>query len=305
MFRRRRIASIVVSVASILPVLAGGCASSPTSSPTSAVIVIGKPASDEAFGVRTREIEYVDGEVVLRGMLAWPSNADGPVPGVVLVHQWRGRGSHERRRAEMLAELGYAAFVLDMYGDGVFEDDNAAAALRSGAMLADRDGMTRRFTAGWETMKAQPEVDAERTAAIGYCFGGTVVLEVARRGLPLDAVTSFHGTLFFPRTPASGSVVADVLVCNGYLDPVVPAEQRAVFQKQLSDADAAWTFIEYGGAVHAFTDQNVGPYRHGARSAYDPRADQRSWAAMTAQLHDTLGVPAGGARHQPAGASSP
>jgi dienelactone hydrolase len=287
--RRRSISAALAAI--VLPILATGCASSSTSLPMVGCSDAPTSASDRTVGVRTREIEYSDGDTTLRGMLAWPSSADGPVPGVVLVHQWRGRGSHEKRRAEMLAELGYAAFVLDMYGDGVFEDDNAAAARRSGAMLADRDGMTRRFTAGWDAMKAQPEVDPERTAAIGYCFGGTVVLEVARRGLPLDAVTSFHGALFFVGSPAKDSIVADVLVCNGYLDPVVPAEQRDTFQKQLSDAGAAWTFIEYGGAVHAFTDENVGPYRHGARSAYDPRADQRSWAAMTAQFHARLGDP--------------
>ena len=281
----RKIRSVALVASLSLPSVLGGCAAE-TAVRGPAVL---EPSS--TLGIDAREIEYRVGETTMRGRLVWPRDASGPVPGVVLVHQWRGRGTHEARRAEMLAELGYAAFILDMYGDGAFEDDNVAAARRSGAMLADRDEMTRRFVAAWETMKAQPEVDPERTAAVGYCFGGTVVLEAARRGVALQAVTSFHGALFFPTTPAEGSIVADVLVCNGYLDPVVPAEQREIFQKQLSDAGAAWTFIEYGGAVHAFTDRNVGPYRHGARSAYDPRADQRSWAAMTAQLHARLGDP--------------
>jgi len=294
---------IILLAASVVSALASGCASTSTSAtvrPTADRI-----ASAPVIEVRTREIEYQDGDTTLRGVLAWPASATGPIPGVVVVHQWRGRGPHERQRAEWLAELGYAAFVLDMYGDGVYVEDNAEAARRSGAMLADRDGMTQRFTAGWETMKAQPEVDARRTAAIGYCFGGTVVLEMARRGLPLDAVTSFHGALFFVGTPAEDSVRADVLVCNGYLDPLVPVEQRTAFKTRMSDANATWTFIDYGGTVHAFTDENVGPYRHGARSAYDPRADRRSWAAMTAQLHDTLGVPAAAATPQPVGETSP
>ncbi len=283
-------------LAAVATVAAGGCA---VSSGTSGSLVGAEVAAStpSAVGVRTREVSYQDGETTCVGLLAWPTNAEGPVPGVVLVHQWRGRGSHEKRRAEMLAELGYACLAIDMYGDGVFEDEPARAARRSGAMIADRDAMTRRFVAGWNALKAQPEVDAAKTAAIGYCFGGTVVLEAARRGVPLDAVTSFHGTLMFPGTPAEGSVVADVLVCNGYLDPIVPREMARTFMQQMSDAGARWTFIDYGGAVHAFTDPNVGPYRHGARAAYDPRADARSWAAMTAQFHDRLGVPAAGARH--------
>lgn len=253
--------------------------------------------AETAIGVRTREIEYLDGDTRCRGLLAWPTNAEGPVPGVVIVHQWRGRGPHEKRRAEMLAELGYVAFALDMYGGGAFEDDPAQAARRSGAMIADRDAMTRRFVAGWDAMKAQPEVDPERSAAIGYCFGGTVVLEAARRGVALDAVTSFHGALMFADTPATGVITADVLVCNGYRDRVVPREMADAFMTQLDAADAAWTFMDFGGVVHAFTDESVGPYRHGARSAYDPKADARSWAAMTAQFRDRLGVPAAGANH--------
>jgi dienelactone hydrolase len=285
MLLSRKIRRVALIAGLSLPSVLGGCAAE--AAERGSVSLVPAPR----FGIDAREIEYRVGDATMRGRLVWSRDASGPVPGVVLVHQWRGRGTHEERRAEMLAELGYAAFILDMYGGGTFEDDNVAAARRSGAMLADRDEMTRRFVAAWEAMKTQPEVDPERTAAVGYCFGGTVVLEAARRGVPLDAVTSFHGALFFPTTPEEGSIVADVLVCNGYLDPVVPAEQRAGFQKQLSDAGAAWTFIEYGGAVHAFTDRNVGPYRHGARSAYDPRADQRSWAAMTAQFHARLGDP--------------
>lgn len=253
--------------------------------------VVGTSPADEGIVVNTREIEYRDGDTVLRGLFAWPANASGPVPGVVVVHQWRGRGPSERRRAGMLAELGYAAFAIDMYGDGVFVEDAGSAATRSGAMLANRDAMTTRFEAGWNTLKAQPEVDPRTSAAIGYCFGGTVVLEMARRGLELDAVTSFHGALFFPRTPPKDLITADVLVCNGYLDPMVPPEVATTFMAQMSEAGADWTFIDYGGAVHAFTDELAGAPRHGARTAHDPRADRRSWAAMIAQFEDRLGPP--------------
>ena len=262
----QRIASIVVVTA--IAAWLQGCAVGSTSGGAPLVV----DAAPAVVGVETREIEYRDGDTTCRGLLTWPANARGPVPGVVIVHQWRGRGEHERQRAEMLAELGYAAFALDMYGGGVFEAEPTRAARRSGAMLADRGALTRRF-------------------------GGTVVLEVARRGVPLDAVTSFHGTLMFAKTPEEGSVHADILVCNGHLDPLVPREMAETFMKQLSAAKADWTFIDYGGAVHAFTDQGAGPFRHGARAAHDPRADARSWAAMTAQLHDRLGVPVAGAHH--------
>ena len=289
---RLRTAWFTIAAATVVHV--SGCT---TGSPGAGIQPNEASRSAIAVGVETREIEYADGDTICRGLLAWPTNAEGPVPGVVVVHQWRGRGEHERQRAEMLAELGYAAFALDMYGGGVFEAEPTQAARRSGAMLADRDALTRRFVAGWEAMKSQPEVDAARTAAIGYCFGGTVVLEVARRGVPLDAVTSFHGTLMFANTPEEGSVHADILVCNGHLDPLVPREMADTFMQQLSAAGADWTFVDYGGAVHAFTDPGAGPFRHGARAAHDPRADARSWAAMTAQFHDRLGVPAAGAHH--------
>ncbi len=248
-------------------------------------------ASSDPSGVQTREVAYEHDGVALRGFLATPKstigkrNSDARLPGVVIVHAWRGHSDYARRRAEMLAELGYAAFALDMYGDGVYAETTDEARRRAMTFYNDRDLMRTRFNAGLDAMLAQDEIDPARTGAIGYCFGGTVVLEAARTGsaigVDLDCVVGFHAGLAFDDAP--DDVGASVLVCNGYADRVVPPEQRQAFMDEMQGSGVDFVFIEYADAVHAFTDP-------GNADRYDERADRRSWVHMQQFLLEHLDV---------------
>jgi len=246
---------------------------------TTLLALLTTAASPALGAITTREIDYSDTGTQLRGFLAAPDDsAQHPV--VVIVHAWRGHDDYVRRRAEMLAELGYTAFALDMYGKGVYAKSTAQAREFATRFYEDRDLMRRRFKAGLDTALAQPEGDPERTGAMGYCFGGTVVLEMARTGVAagveLDSVVSFHGGLRFPEKPKD--VRASILVCNGYDDPVVPIEDRRQFMDEMTEANADWVFVEYADAVHSFT--------HG--DSLNEKADQRSWAHMRSFFEETL-----------------
>lgn len=239
--------------------------------------------------VTTREVEYEHDGVALRGYFAAPGGG-GDRPAVIIVHAWRGHSEYARKRAEMLAELGYAAFALDMHGDGVYAKDSREASQMAGRFYEDRDLMRGRFGAAYETVSGLEGVDGSRIGAIGYCFGGTVVLEMARTGadagVDLDGVVSFHGGLSFPDAPIEGKV-APALICNGNDDPVVPVEERRAFLASMEEAGADFVFVEYADAVHSFTNPASGPRGEGA-SAYDEKADARSWAHMKLFLEETL-----------------
>jgi len=254
--------------------------------------LLAPPALAAPEGVVTRTVDYTDADLDLRGYFARPENADD-APGVIVVHAWRGHSDYARRRAEMLAGMGYTAFALDMYGADVYAKNSEEASRRASKFYDDRDLLRRRFKAGYETMLSQEGVDASRTAAIGYCFGGTVVLEMARTGasvgVELDAVASFHGGLEFEQAPEQGEVVASVLVCNGQADPLVPYEQRKAFMEQMEEAGADFVFIEYAGAEHSFTDPSAGEGGLDSPVAYDQTADERSWAHMRVHFEQTLG----------------
>lgn len=247
-------------------------------------------AAAAAADITTREVPYRDGETALRGYFASPDGG-GDLPAVIVVHAWRGHSDYARRRAEMLAELGYAAFALDMYGDGVVAQDSQEASQLAGRFYEDRDLLRRRFKAAYDTVASIEGVDGGRVGAIGYCFGGTVVLEMARTGadagVDLAGVVSFHGGLRFPDAALEGRV-APSLICNGNDDPVVPVEERRAFLDSMEEAGADFVFIEYADAVHSFTNPESGPRGEGA-SAYDEKADERSWAHMKLFLAETLG----------------
>jgi len=227
----------------------------------------------------TKTIEYKHGEVMLEGYLAYDDSIDGKRPGVLVVHEWKGLNEYARIRAEKLAEMGYIAFALDMYGKGIRPETNQEAAKQAGIYRADRQLMRERAKAGLEVLAEHQLCDPDRIAAIGYCFGGGTVLELARSGADIKGVTSFHGNLDTPDPSHAKNIKASVLVLHGAADPHVPDEQIKAFRDEMHSANVDWQMIWYGGAVHSFTNPDSGddPLQG---VAYDARADRRSWNAM-------------------------
>ena len=235
----------------------------------------------------TETLIYRDGDLELHGYLATPEGA-GRRPGILVVPEIWGLDQNPRRRAEMLAELGYVALAVDMYGGGKVVDSLEAGMAEIGEMRADPAKLRARAKAGLDTLAARAEVDPERLAAIGYCFGGFVALELARMGAPIAGAVSFHGALETGAPAQPGTVSAKVLVCHGSGDPLVPPEQVAGFQKEMEAAGADWQFIAYGGAVHSFAIP--GSDAHGIPGvAYHGPSDRRSWAAMRAFFGEIFG----------------
>lgn len=232
--------------------------------------------------VTGKEVSYQAGEVTLRGYLATDTAIPGKRPGVLVVHEWWGHNAYARKRADMLAALGYTALAVDMYGDGKKAEHPDDAGKFAGAIGKDPELMKARFMAGLEFLNRQPEVDNGRTAAIGYCFGGGVVLEMARQGVDLDAVASFHGSLGGKTTAEKGVVRARVLVLNGAADPFVTAEQIAAFRAEMDAAGVNYTLVNYPGAQHSFTNPEADGFgeRFDLPLAYDAEADAASWQAM-------------------------
>ena len=243
------------------------------------VIGLGVFAQSLAKGdIVTRTIEYKDGNTVLEGYLAYDDAKKGKMPAVLIVHEWTGIGPYVKRRAEQIAGLGYVAFAIDIYGKGVRPANDEEAGKQAAIYRGDRQLMRRRALAGMEEVKKLEFVDQSRLAAIGYCFGGGVALEMARSGADLKGVVSFHGNLDTPR-PESDTIKAKILVCHGADDPYVPQEQVNAFQNEMRKAKADWEMIIYGSAVHGFTNPEHGD-DPSKGAAYNKEADMRSWEAM-------------------------
>ncbi len=225
---------------------------------------------------------YHHGELELRGILERPAEPNGRA--VMVVHEAPGLGDNARRRARMLAELGYVALAADLYGGGrTFSGTGEMDRLKSDT------GMFRgRVRAGLDALAGVDGVDPERLAAIGYCFGGMAVLELARSGAPVSAVVSFHGLLGSAVPAAPGEVRAKVLACTGAKDPLVPLDDVTAFQREMDAAGADWQLIVYGRALHSFTNPNVAGMDD-PRMDYDPSADRQSWAAALLFLDEALG----------------
>ncbi|MEW6337926.1 MAG: dienelactone hydrolase family protein [Acidobacteriota bacterium] len=244
-------------------------------------------ASTSGAAIRSEVVAYRHGEVPLQGELFWDDGAKGQRPGVLIVHQWMGPTDYERMRARQLVELGYVAFVADVYGKGVRPANANEAGALAGSYKADRTKLRGRVAAGLEALGSAGQADPRRLAAIGYCFGGTAVLELARSGAGVAGVVSFHGGLDSP-SPADGrNIKARVLVLHGADDPFVPAADIAAFQQELRDARVDWQMVWYGGAVHSFTHADAGSDASKG-AAYDEAADRRSWRAMRAFLEEVL-----------------
>jgi dienelactone hydrolase len=237
--------------------------------------------------VKTEVVEYRHGDVVLEGYLAYDAALKGKRPGVLVVHEWMGHDPYVRKRAEQLARLGYVAFALDMYGKGVLAKDAKEAAALAGIYKGDRKRMRARAAAGLDVLRNRPETDRARLAAIGYCFGGTTVLELARSGADLVSVVSFHGGLDTPAPGDARNIKAKILALHGGDDPYVPAKQVEAFQEEMRKGGVDWQFVSYGGAVHSFTNPGSGN-DNSKGAAYDERADRRSWQAMKSFFKETL-----------------
>jgi dienelactone hydrolase len=242
-----------------------------------------------AAQVKTESLTYRVGDKTMIGYLARPADAAGLRPGIVVVHEWMGLNAYAKRRAEQLAELGYVALAADMYGDGKVARDVPEAQKLSGEVKQDRPEMRRRAAAALAALKAVKGVDPARVAAIGYCFGGTTVLELARSGADVRGVVSFHGALDTPMPAAPKAVRAAVLACHGADDPYVPAKDVVAFEDEMRKAGAEWQLIKYGGAVHSFTNPDSGS-DPSKGVAYNAAADRRSWAAMQAFFLELFGT---------------
>ena len=238
--------------------------------------------------MKTQVHEYQGGDKTSIGYLAVP-DGDGTRPGILVVHEAPGRDDHVKRRAEMLAGLGYVALAADLYGGGVVGSSPEEAFALMGPLREDTDLLRRRVRAGLDALAAVPGVDRGRLGAIGYCFGGYSVLELARTGAPVACVVSFHGLLETKRPAVAGVVKAKILACTGSADPIVPREQVTAFEKEMMEASADWQVITYGGAKHAFTNIAADTIPMPG-FGYSATADARSWMAMRNLFDEVFGT---------------
>jgi dienelactone hydrolase len=229
--------------------------------------------------MKTETIEYRSGGTTMRGYLAYDETKSGKRPGVLVCHDILGLGSDPKRRANMLAELGYVALAVDMYGDGKEPKDFPQGMEWLMALMNNRAELRNRVNAAREKLSSLPQVDTGKTAAIGYCFGGAVVLELARSGAPVNGVVSFHGALGSPTPADAKNIKGKVLVCHGADDPIVAPPEVEGFLKEMKDSGCNWQFISYGNTLHSFTNPAVDAMGNPA-AKYNAQSDRRSWKEM-------------------------
>jgi dienelactone hydrolase len=255
---------IATLLAPALLILAPGCSGTP----------------DE--GVVGKEVTYSHNGTTLKGYLAYDASSNTKRPGVLVVHEWWGHNEYARERARQLAGLGYVALAVDMYGDGRQASHPADAGKFASEVMSNMEVMQGRMLAAKEYLLSVDVTNPQKIAAIGYCFGGGVVLNAARMGMNLRGVVSFHGSLGTASPAQYGTVIAKVLVLNGADDPLTSPEQIDAFKKEMSDAGVDYTFISYPGAVHAFTNPEADSLgkKFSLPLAYNKEADQQSWEQM-------------------------
>jgi dienelactone hydrolase len=241
------------------------------------VLAVG--VSSVSAEVRTKVVEYSQGKTALEGYLAWDDTVKGPRPGVLVVHEWTGLGTYVESRAVQLAKLGYVAFCADIYGKGVRPSTPEAAGKTSTIYKNDRTLTRERVEAGLAQLRANPLVDQGRIAAIGYCFGGMVALELARSGANIAGVVVFHGDLSNPTPADDANIKCKVLALQGGDDPFVTQQDVESFESHMRAAGVNWQVNQYGGAVHSYTNPDSGNDKSKG-VAYNAQADRRSWQAM-------------------------
>ena len=243
--------------------------------------ILAVAATTAGAALRSQAVEYRQGDTVLEGYVAWDDSVQGKRPGVLVVHDWMGAGPFGNGKCDQLAKLGYVAFAADIYGRGVRPANAQEAGQEAGKYKKDRALLRARAAAALQALRANPLVDPKRIAAIGFCFGGTTVVELARSGADLAGIVSFHGGLDSP-VPADGkNIKGKVLALHGADDPFVPAADLAAFEDEMRKSGVDWQLVKYGGAVHSFTNPAAGS-DNSKGAAYNERADKRSWAAMQA-----------------------
>jgi len=232
--------------------------------------------------IEGKEVSYRAEGVEMKGYMAFDRNVTGKRPGVLVVHEWWGHNEYARKRARMLAEMGYTALAVDMYGGGKQAMHPDDAGKFSSELMKDFDTAKARFIAAMDFLKKQPTVDPGRIAAIGYCFGGGVVLNMVRQGVDLRGVASFHGGLTAVKPAHKGEVKARILVLNGADDKFVTPEQIEAFKQEMKNAGADFRFIEYPGAIHSFTNPDADEYakKFNLPLGYNAEADKKSWEEL-------------------------
>ncbi|MDP3920493.1 MAG: dienelactone hydrolase family protein [Candidatus Omnitrophota bacterium] len=233
--------------------------------------------------IQAYDVEYsAGGDIPLRGYLVYDKDLTEPTPGILVVHEWWGQNDYARKRAWMLAELGYTALAIDMYGEGKVATHPKDAGAFAGEAKANMDVAQARFKAALDVLKNYKGTDPDKIAAIGYCFGGGIVLEMARRGMDIAGVVSFHGSLATENPAVPGAVKAKVLVLHGADDKFIPPAQVEAFKKEMEDAGVDYRFISYEGATHSFTNPAADELAREFELdvAYNPQADHESWQAL-------------------------
>lgn len=234
-----------------------------------------------------KQIDYKDGDYQLQGYLVYDDQIKTPKPGVLVVHEWMGLGAFAMSKADELAKLGYVAFAADIYGKGIRPKDQGEAGQFATKYKSDRPMLRGRIAAALKTLRAQKNVDTNRIGAIGFCFGGTTVLELARSGADVKAVVTFHGGLNNPTPQDAKNIKARVLVLHGANDPYVDEKEVQAFTQEMKAANVDWQFHSFSGAVHSFTvpDAGIDPSKG---AAYNPTAAKRAWALMKDFFKETL-----------------
>jgi dienelactone hydrolase len=237
--------------------------------------------------IKSEEITYQAGGTTLKGYIAYDSSIRGKRPGIIVVHEWWGLNEYVKYRARMLAELGYTALAVDMYGEGKTAANPEEASKLSSAVMSNLDQAEARFNAAVEVLKKHKTVDKRRLGAIGYCFGGGIVLNMAARGADLAGVASFHGSLGAVQPAKPGQIKARLFVAHGAADVFVTEEQVEAFKKNMRGAGADLTFISYPNATHAFTnpDSDRTAKEFKMPIAYNPEADRKSWEDLQSFLN--------------------
>ncbi|MEM1340308.1 MAG: dienelactone hydrolase family protein [Bacteroidota bacterium] len=239
--------------------------------------------------VQGEEVTYAADSTNLKGYIAYDVNASEKRPGVLIIHEWWGHNTYVRERANMLAELGYTALAVDMYGDGKLADHPDDAGKFAMSVMTNLPEATARFNAAHELLRSHASVDGEKIAAIGYCFGGSVALTMANSGADLDAVAAFHSGVQLPVMP-NDKLKAKVLVCNGADDPFISPESIAAFKSAMDSIGADYNYVAYPGVKHSFTSKeaDANGEKFSLPLAYDAEADAKSWASLQALLAEAL-----------------